>query len=244
MFVSQEELFTSIASEKNCNYSDALSKKLIEMIITGKLHTGYVFPNENMLCRQLDIGRSTLREAYKVLDSLGYIIRTKAGTKVNSIENTAVNGLFKATLGLSEYNDLIEFMLINEPKAVMLAADRITDDELNVIESYMVNCELNWVKMDLLEYYNKEFHMKIRTACKNQILISALCACNDTHDRQVLKRIYVKENKDNGFLKDSLKEHRVLFNALRQRDTEYAYNITVQHLRSTFQRADSIANKY
>ena len=64
--------------------SDMIYEKISQLIQSGELPEGYVFPNETVLCEQLSIGRSTIREAYKGLELSGYVTRTKRGTVVNS----------------------------------------------------------------------------------------------------------------------------------------------------------------
>ena len=66
------------------NMSDRLFNRISQMIMSGKLPEGYVFPNEAVLCEQLHVGRSTIREAYKALELSGYVTRSKRGTFVNS----------------------------------------------------------------------------------------------------------------------------------------------------------------
>lgn len=64
--------------------SDMVYEKISLLIQNGDIPEGYVFPNEAVLCEQLAIGRSTIREAYKALELSGYVTRTKRGTVVNS----------------------------------------------------------------------------------------------------------------------------------------------------------------
>ena len=62
--------------------SDMVYEKISMLIQNGDIPEGYVFPNEAVLCEQLAIGRSTIREAYKALELSGYVTRTKRGTIV------------------------------------------------------------------------------------------------------------------------------------------------------------------
>ena len=45
--------------------TDLIFKRISNLILEGKLSEGYVFPNETVMCEELGVGRSTLREAYK-----------------------------------------------------------------------------------------------------------------------------------------------------------------------------------
>jgi len=74
-----------VASERR-NISDVIFRRIRDAIISGELPPGYVFPNENELCKKLNIGRSSLREAYSPLETLKLISRSKAGTYVNDLD--------------------------------------------------------------------------------------------------------------------------------------------------------------
>ena len=63
-----------VASERR-NISDVIFRRIRDAIISGELPPGYVFPNENELCKKLNIGRSSLREAYSPLETLKLIVR-------------------------------------------------------------------------------------------------------------------------------------------------------------------------
>jgi DNA-binding FadR family transcriptional regulator len=89
----EEAFFSELNITNRKRMSEELFIKLRDGILNGTLPGGYVFPNENELCKMLDIGRSTLREAYAPLEKLNLIRRTKNGTYVNdeSITRNAMN---------------------------------------------------------------------------------------------------------------------------------------------------------
>ena len=53
--------------------SDHIVEQFKSMILSDKIPAGYPLPNENTLCEKLGTGRSTLREAFKVLEAYGLI---------------------------------------------------------------------------------------------------------------------------------------------------------------------------
>lgn len=75
--LNQLQSLLSVRSQKNM--SDMVYEKISMLIQNGDIPEGYVFPNEAVLCEQLAIGRSTIREAYKALELSGYVTRTKRG---------------------------------------------------------------------------------------------------------------------------------------------------------------------
>ena len=79
------QLFQEMALLNNGGLSEMLFVNLRDAIYTGRLPSGYRFPNENDMCKVLNVGRSTLREAYTGLVVLDLIARKKSGTYVNNI---------------------------------------------------------------------------------------------------------------------------------------------------------------
>ena len=66
---------------------DLAVEKLIEYIQGDEVEVGQKLPAEVWLCRELNISRTTIREAYRVLQSQGYLeIRAGKGAFVKSKE--------------------------------------------------------------------------------------------------------------------------------------------------------------
>lgn len=71
------ELIVSQTRASGSSTADALFQRLRELILSGQIPAGFVFPKEPVFCEQLGVSRSTLREAYKALESMGFIQRVK-----------------------------------------------------------------------------------------------------------------------------------------------------------------------
>ena len=224
--------FLKIAAEERKSHADLLAEELKRMIITGQLTPEHAFPNENELCRQLNVSRSTLREAYKILEIQGYISRTKHGTYVKEKNNMAINGSFSASLELSQYNELIEFVNILEAEAVYLAAERATNEQLAEIEKYMKLCEENEYIPGAIEEFNYKFHLAIRIASNNQLLVSALSASYETFNQKIIKKLLIKRE----FLDQCMEQHRLLFDAIQNRRAEVARKLSYEHLMSDIEQ--------
>ena len=80
--LSPPRVFSHLTVTSRRAISEELFEKLREAILSGHCRR-LPFPNENELCKKLNIGRSTLREAYAPLETLHLITRTKTGTCVS-----------------------------------------------------------------------------------------------------------------------------------------------------------------
>ena len=222
--------FRKIAAEDRKSHADYLADELKNMIIKGQLTPGHAFPNENELCKQLNVARGTLREAYKILEIQGYISRSKHGTYVKEKDNLAINGNFSASLELSKYSELIEFVSILESEAVGLAAERATKEDLEEIESYLKQCEENKDIPGAIEEYNYLFHLSIRVAAHNQLLVSALSASYEIFTQKIIKKLII--NDAEGFMDECISQHKQLFSAIKNKDVKKARDISYTHLMS------------
>lgn len=220
--------FLKIAGEERKNYADQLADELKQMIIRGQLPAGQALPNENELCRQLNVSRSTLREAYKIMEIQGYIQRTKHGTYVKEKESVAINGSFSASLELSKYGELIEFVSLLESEAVYLAAQRATKEQMEDIEKYLKLCEENKDIPGALEEFNYQFHLAIRIASNNKLFISALSAAYETFNQKIIKTLYIGETSE--FMNECVRQHRALYEAIKSRDAVKARELAYHHL--------------
>lgn len=219
--------FQTITSVKK-SQSDILAEDIKKRIIDGTLPTDKAFPSEPALCKELGVSRTTLREAYKVLEIQGYISRSKHGTFVNTREDVAIDGNFDASLELAQYSDIIEFLQALEPEAVALAAKRATPTDLKEIEALMIQCESQKEVPGAVEDLNYQFHLKIRMASRNQLIVSALSASYDQFNQKIIRRL-INGDRD-GFLDECFKEHRQLYKAIKDGNASQAKKIAIKHL--------------
>lgn len=229
--MDKTELLGKLAFEQFKTQSDYLAEKIKQMIISEEFSDGFAFPNENEFCKILNVSRGTLRDAYKKLDTQGFIERTKQGTRVKCKETIAMQGNFAASLELAARQEMIEFMCAFEPEAVRLAANKIDDEGIRQLELLMEECERCAHDQKALNEANSKFHEYIRMQSNNNIVISVLTAYYDIFNKQIIDMIYylLKENVD-GFRENALVQHRQLLDAFRNRDGEKAREIAYEHL--------------
>lgn len=231
--MENNELLSSLAVEHIKTQSDYLADKIKAMIVSEELQDGFTFPNEAEFCKLLNVSRSTLREAYKILDTQGFIRRTKRGTYIRSREEIAEDGNFSASLELSNYKEMCEFVCALEPEAVCLAAQKITDEELAGLHLAMEEVEACGNDFKAVMKKNKQFHEMIRRIADNTLIMSALSAYYDSFSQQIVENIYSQndtlENLEK-FLRNSLEDHRELYEAMKAHDGEKARAIELRHL--------------
>lgn len=227
--MEKEKLLDKLVVNEIKTQSDFLADKIKEMIVSRELDDGFVFPNENEFCKRLNVSRSTLREAYKILDTQGFIRRTKHGTYIKCREDIAKQGNFMASLELADNREMIEFVCALEPEAVFLAAKNIDEEGIIKLESLLNACEdaVDWRELLVRNY---EFHAYIRGLANNNLITSALTAYYDIFNQQIIENIYSQNKDTSGFRTKSLQQHKELFDALKNHEAEKAKNIAYNHL--------------
>ena len=192
--MEENQLLSKLAVEHIKTQSDFLADRIKDMIIDEELQDGFTFPNEAEFCKILNVSRSTLREAYKILDTQGFIRRTKRGTYIRSREEIAEQGNFTASLELSSYREMCEFVCALEPEAVYLAAKKITDAELAELARLMEAVEACGDDYKAVMKKNSAFHGFIRKVADDHLITSALSAYYDSVSQQIVENIYAQND--------------------------------------------------
>jgi Transcriptional regulators len=158
-------------SRQSKNLTDQTADNIFQMIIADPgLQPDMKLPNEADLCALLNVSRTTIREAIRILSAQGFVeVRRGLGTFVTSQAN------IRKDIGLSSLEsihirlrDLFEIRMMFEPETAMLACMRATEEELQTIiknadeVARQIGKNGEWEKADLV------FHHSIVSASHNQ----------------------------------------------------------------------------
>lgn len=147
-------------------------------LINEKYFEGNQLPNETEFAKQLDVSRTTIREAVKLLCSRNILeIRRGKGTFV-----CASPGVLEDPLGYrfihnpKLINDLLEMALLIEPEFAALAAEKATPENIEEITAVF-----NRSVEDLKKYHHNKQTVNIEQLLKNDIDFhkSIIKACNN-----------------------------------------------------------------
>ncbi len=210
---------------------------LSEMIAQRKYRPGDKLPNELELSGELGIGRTTLREALRILATRGLVeVRRGVGTFVTrsqsihadydvlKIQNTNVN-----------VKDLYEMRLMFEPQAAYYACLRASDEELETIFHYGEMDEQMILSRDpQWDEYEQKFHNAIASATHNQFITALLPIFN-----RAIHQGIILANESPQVAELTLHDHRLLMQYLRERYPEGARAAMHLHMINTM-RAFSI----
>lgn len=149
-----------------------------EAIVAGRYGPGASIPPEPLLCEELGVSRTVVREAVKSLIGKGLVSSgPKVGTRVlppeqwNWFDPDVIMWQSKAGLTPEFLRDLQDLRRVLEPAAVRMAAERATPQDIAEIEAAYEGMRKaveeggDYVKHDL------HFHQSLLRACRNRMIV-------------------------------------------------------------------------
>lgn len=211
-----------------------LVEKTIEairnIIESGDVSEGSKMPTEQDLCRDFGISRSTLREAYRALQAMGYI-ELKPGKGAYVFSKSGKNMNHQVIEWFTSHEDeLLDCFHVREalePMAVSLAIQRASDSELYEIMgiSSLFEQAVESGNSGKMAIFDEMFHDKIIKASHNRLLISINERINKTLAAYRSKSFAVSGNA-----KNAVKPHRDIASALVARELRKAQDAVANHL--------------
>ena len=152
--------------------SDEIIDQIKNLILDGTLQPGDQLGSETKLASQMDVGRSTIREALKVLIHLGFIERKNRVAIVSDRVRSGINpqqivDRFKKNRNFLE---MIEVRKIIEPDIAAMAATRCDAGDLELISEDVEAMRQSLGKLDAFLDHDYHFHLHLAQASGNQIL--------------------------------------------------------------------------
>ncbi|HFI0577772.1 TPA: FadR/GntR family transcriptional regulator [Streptococcus suis] len=209
------------------------SERLLELILERGYEVGDKLPNEYELAQDLEVGRSTVREAVRSLATRNILeVRQGSGTYISSKK-----GVSEDPLGFSLVRDrvklttdLFEIRYLLEPRIAERVAQFASDDDVARLEEIVVAIEEAVIAGDShhLEL-DVQFHCMLAEMSGNLAMTSLMPVINQSIH-------LINENYSNRQMKsDSLQAHRNILMAIKQRHPVAAYDSMLAHIISVRQ---------
>ena len=194
--------------------ADNLKEKII---IEKKYKIGDKLPNENLLSQELNVSRTTLREAIKILVTENILeIERGRGTYVinDSLDN---HNLGQLNNTVSDLKDLLELRLIIEPMAVYYATERATEKDMESILYYGKKVEEKIINKEDRSEYELYFHNAIAKASHNSFIKDLMPIINQAINKGV--NLSKEFNKINDL---TLRDHKMIMDFMKDRNADGA----------------------
>jgi DNA-binding GntR family transcriptional regulator len=217
MFSNPAQTMSAVLSPRPL-YEDA-AELLRQRILGGDLPPGS-WIDELRLAEQYGISRTPLREALKVLAAEGLVtMKPRRGAYVTEVPAADLDKLF-------------HLLALLEGDAAAAVARLATPAELDELDA--LNAGLEQAVDDGAAFYtlNVQFHARLLALTGNPWQTQLV---NDL--RRLIQLALVGSLGTAGRIQDSLREHRALLAALRQRDADGATALMRDHMRGALAAA-------
>jgi GntR family transcriptional regulator, transcriptional repressor for pyruvate dehydrogenase complex len=206
---------------------ELVAERLLALISSRRLAPGDLLPPERELVQSYQVGRSSVREALRMLESRGVIESTGNGAFVVApFRNPLDHSLdFLLTLEEADYSELFEVRRIVEGEAAALAASRRHDRALEGMADAVaamragLGSEEQFISADLL------FHLLVAEATGNRLIVHLMDAIRTLLQRSLSSAYRIPGSPDR-----AIEMHGLILAAIRERRPEDARQLMQEHV--------------
>ena len=160
---------------KKRRYSEQIASLIQKKIIKEDILVGSKLPTERQLAEDLNVSRAVVREALRILDSLGHVqIKKgpKGGIYVSNVYHKPISVSLKtlADNGQITIDDIWDVRLNFEPYIIMKAAKNAKKEDIIKLTSLFKDAEMHFDDPVYLKNKNIEFHVILANMSGNPIL--------------------------------------------------------------------------
>lgn len=207
--------------------SQNVADNILSMItIEKRFSVGDKLPNELDLSEELNVSRTTLREAIRILVALDILeIQRGKGTYVKENAFKKQQDLEQLSNIKVNARDLYEMRLIFEPEAAYYAALRATDSEIKRILEFGKKVEKEISNHQDRTDDEHSFHKAIAQATHNEFMNKLMPILYQA----ISKGVYLSLQSEKA-IEDTINDHRMIMEFLELRNAEGAKNAMKIHI--------------
>jgi GntR family transcriptional repressor for pyruvate dehydrogenase complex len=213
---------------KSTRIYEEIVRQVKQLIAEGRLKSGDRLPPERELAEKFVVSRTSVREALRALESLGFIeIRAGEGTFVRQVSVDALVGplALMMTSQREAIGELFEARRVLEPAIAALAASRAAPDEVQEMERILESQarEVAAGRTGLAE--DAAFHTAVGAAAHNHAITRIVHAIMD-----LLTQSREESLNTPGRPTRSHQDHRRILQAIAKRNPSAARQAMLDHL--------------
>lgn len=212
--------------------ADIVVRQLKQLIASGDLKPGDQLPGERELAEIFNIGRSYVREAFKKLELYGiFTSHPGRGTVVNDINFQSFSDFVGNIIqfGVHDVEEISEVRRALEPAIAYKAAQAATDDEINGLGDHLAMLRRELGEGTVNPVKTGGFHMLLARASHNRFFATTMGILIPDLARMI-SDLDVNRDKRGEI---SQLEHEKIFEAVRNRDPQAAWQAMLEHMNQT-----------
>ncbi|MCW2718526.1 MAG: GntR family transcriptional regulator, transcriptional repressor for pyruvate dehydrogenase complex [Pseudonocardiales bacterium] len=162
------------SNRRSPKISEVIARELASHIVNAKLSAGSVLPTEREMIESFDVGRSTIREALRLLETRNVITLRPGPGGGPVVRRPRPEDLSEALSLILQFEDasldnVMEARRALEPTIARLAATRISDADLDAMDR-TVCLILENPRPDVFQEQNRIFHATLSRAARSVVL--------------------------------------------------------------------------
>ena len=218
--------FTPISSTR---IYEEISEQIKTAIYSRKLLPGDKLPSERELAERFHTSRVSVREALRTLEQLGLVV-VKRGARGGAFIAEAQSAPFSASLSTllrlraTSIQHLTEARVLLEPDIARMAAKRATKQDLEKLAALIAEQEKT-LESHSPHHYDLQFHRLVAEASKNPVLSLVMNSVADLIVEAISSLHLTLDVR-----RHVTEFHREVFEAIRDRDEEKAYDRMFRHV--------------
>lgn len=154
--------------------SKMVLEKIKDAMIRKELKPGDFLPSENELVTRMGVGKSSAREAIKMLEAMGIIEIIKGqGCRIKSTFDSDIlqSMIFQMILQQNTDKDLVELRLMFETSATKIAAQNATEEDFQLLEKSIEKTAKDYARGIHTPDNDIDFHNLIFKSTHNPYLV-------------------------------------------------------------------------
>ncbi|HLO09337.1 MAG TPA: FadR/GntR family transcriptional regulator [Desulfobacteria bacterium] len=213
---------------KKSKVYEEIVAKIKDMVEKGRFKSGDQLPVERELAEVFRVSRSSVREALRSLESQGFIeSRQGDGTYIASqpVESLVSPLASVISTEKDDQMELFEMRRMIEPDLAYLAAERATEEEIDMMEKVLALQEEKLALGESGTDVDKNFHYIMARAAKNKAILRITDNVMDllAESREQYLQVEGRPQK-------SILRHREVLEAIRARNPVRAEECMREHL--------------
>ena len=216
----------SSINDNNLSLSDRAANQIVLFIRENKLSEGDRLPVEAELMEQLNVSRSTVREAIRTLSSRNIVtVRRGSGTFVSNSVVEDPFGLNMVQNPVKIISDLLELRMMLEPPIAAICAERATESEIH--ELWLLHKQVEYQIINGQDHtdYDVRLHCKIAEHAHNNVLMTLLPEIT----RGVT--LFIKSTKAS-LVQMTIDTHERVVISIQRRDKQASFDAMYEHLKN------------
>lgn len=215
---------------KRQNLYEQVVEHLRRYIIENGLRPGDPLPTELELAKQLRVSRQSVREAVKVLASVGVVeTRPRDGSRLReaNTQNLSEHLGFLFALKGATFSELVETRIVLECAYLPLVIEKADEADFQRMEAAIDKMRANKENLHAFTQADMEFHQALVTATKNRVMTGFGVMLHEFF-RQMLEEegLSIRTERSSYTIAD----HEGIISALRKKDLSTAQQIMRRHL--------------